>query len=196
MNDNFNAHNTNNIHLLDPKEQHSFSKSISMKKRFFSSISHHDSSNHFNSNIIGKKYKPSHTSNNDNLTITIKEKPRVSHFKLEGQKEKKKILSSEEIILEECKKHKFKALPLNKSLFSHTNKRKEIKSATQRLKPKAQKVNTRSFTPNPLPSFTSMAIKKSQRQLTIAIRPKLHTKERSLKRQAKEENKKVKTNKN
>ena len=99
-------------------------------------------------------------------------------------------------LLEECKKHKFKALPLNKSLFSHTNKRKEIKSATQRLKPKAQKVNTRSFTPNPLPSFTSMAIKKSQRQLTIAISPKLHTKERSLKRQAKEENKKIKSKKN
>ena len=196
MNDNFNAHDTNNIHTLNPKEQHSFSKSISMKKRFFSSISYHDTSNQFSSNVIGKKYKPSNTSNNDNLTITIKEKPRVSHFKLEGQKEKKKILSSEEIILEECKKHKFKALPLNKSLFSHTYKRKEIKSATQRPKQKTQKVISRTFTPNPLPSFTSMTIKKSQRQLTIAISPKLHTKERSLKRQAKEENRKVKTNKN
>ena len=93
MNDNFNAHNTNNIHLLDPKEQHSFSKSISMKKRFFSSISSCQSNNQCNKNIFGKKYKSLNTSNNVNFSITINERSNVSQFNLRCQKEKKKILS-------------------------------------------------------------------------------------------------------
>ena len=63
---------------------------------------------------------------------------------------------------------------------------------TQKVKAKSQKKVNRTFTPNPLPSFTSMEIKRSQKPLTIAISPKLHTKERSMQRQAREENKKIK----
>ena len=93
MNDNINTHATNNIQLINHKEKHSSLQAISVKKRFFSSISSCQSNNQCNKNIFGKKYKSLNTSNNVNFSITINERSNVSQFNLRCQKEKKKILS-------------------------------------------------------------------------------------------------------
>lgn len=163
--------------IIESNEESSKPQSMKFKKRFFSSISYYKSSLNFDFNI--KKYKPfsakakSFFSKNENSKT-------VSEFSILPKKEKKKILSTEELILEECKKYKFKALPINKSLFSHL--RTNSKSVSKRYA-KSMKIKHKSFTATPLPSFTTMEVKKSHRLLTIALSPKLHTKERSIRRQ-------------
>lgn len=163
--------------IIESKEESSKPQSTKLNKRFYSSISSYKTSLTFEFNL--KRYKPFSAKSKSNI-MNFSNHKTVSEFSIAPKKEKKKILSTEEMILEECKKYKFKALPINKSLFSHL--RTNSKSVPKRYA-KSMKIKHKSFTATPLPSFNAMEIKKSQRLLTVAISPKLHTKERSIRRQ-------------
>ena len=109
---------------------------------------------------------------------------------------KKRILSTEEIILEDCKRNQFKAKPLHANVFSSSNAENEMKSIEYKKKNRNYSKNNKgsnvdkdnkgskhkSFTPSPLPSFTFLEMKKSDRPLTIAHSPCLKTKLRYIKR--------------
>ena len=111
---------------------------------------------------------------------------------------KKRILSTDEMILEECKRNQFKARPFNVNVFSSSNNENEMKLIEYKKKIRnwskynnkesnsGDKENkgskNKSFTPSPLPSFTFLEMKKSNRPLTIAHSPTLRTKLRYIQR--------------
>ena len=89
---------------------------------------------------------------------------------------KKRILSTDEMILEECKRNQFKARPFNVNVFSSSNNENEMKLIEYKKKIRnwskynnkesnsGDKENkgskNKSFTPSPLPSFTFLEMKK------------------------------------
>ena len=110
---------------------------------------------------------------------------------------KKRILSTDEMILEECKRNQFKARPLHANVFSSSNEINEMKLIEYKKKVRNYSKNNKgcnnidkennssknkSFTPSPLPSFTFLEMKKSNRPLTIANSPCLKTKLRYIQR--------------
>lgn len=198
---NYNEIGDANIIIIDAKEEFSYSKSLQFKKRLFSSLSTYKTSNELLELYKPvKKFKPLSTKNKlynfDNALSSLNYAPKVSDFSLKSKKEKKQILSTEEMILEEYKKHKFKAMPLSKSLFSHLKKNNFKghinKTYTKKKIAKSQTVKNKSFTATPLPSFNVMEVKKSEKLLTVAKSPKLHTKARSLQRQRQNEAEEIK----
>jgi hypothetical protein len=117
---------------------------------------------------------------------------------------KKRILSTDEMILEECKRNQFKARPFNVNVFSSSNNENEMKLIEYKKKIRnwskynnkdcnsGDKENigskNKSFTPSPLPSFTFLEMKKSNRPLTIAHSPCLRTKLRYIQRKQNKNN--------
>ena len=87
----------------------------SFKKRNFSS---------FAKTNVSEFYKNEKFKSTKKKRFSVFEKDAFNNFSLIFNKEKKKILSTEEIILEEYRKNKFKATPLNKRIFSCVNKKK------------------------------------------------------------------------
>ena len=102
----------------------------SFKKRNFSSYIQNNTSDFYknekNFKSTKKKKRFSVISNNE---IFIK-----NNFSFILNKEKKKILSTEEIILEEYRKNKFKATPLNKRIFSCANKKNKFDEKYEKKK--------------------------------------------------------------
>jgi len=91
----------------------------SLKKRNFSSFIKTNISEFYKNEKNYKSMKKKRFS-------VFSEKDAFNNFSLIFNKEKKKILSTEEIILEEYRKNKFKATPLNKRIFSCVNKKNKF----------------------------------------------------------------------
>ncbi len=106
----------NDVFVKKIKNLNNFSFS-SFKKRNFSSIF---------KNGVSEFYKNEFKSMKKKRFSVFNEKDGFNNFSLIFNKEKKKILSTEEIILEEYRKNKFKATPLNKRIFSCANKKNKF----------------------------------------------------------------------
>ena len=89
----------------------------SFKKRNYSS---------FAKTNVSEFYKNEKYKSTKKKRFSVFEKDAFNNFSLIFNKEKKKILSTEEIILEEYRKNKFKATPLNKRIFSCVNKKNKF----------------------------------------------------------------------
>lgn len=173
---------------------------------------------HPNTNYDNSRFKNNSKSLKDdkihkNTEFTLDEK--IEEENKNDNKNKKKLQnilnfrlkSSEEIILEEMKRYKFSANPLNKNIFKsnstntliNQNKPKENQKAIphyitkkrediilknfkscQILKTKQKNIN--GFKAKPLPNFTPIEVKKSTKMLTVPLSPGLKTKSRSLKK--------------
>ncbi len=106
----------NDVFVKKIKNLNNFSFS-SFKKRNFSSIF---------KNGVSEFYKNEFKSMKKKRFSVFNEKDGFNNFSLIFNKEKKKILSTEEIILEEYRKNKIKATPLNKRIFSCANKKNKF----------------------------------------------------------------------
>ena len=159
--------------------------SMSFKKRPFSCLYKNFEPLHHEELHLGKKQKPLTVSTKYNVinhfNFPYPEKV-VSDFKPFPKNPKKVIKSTEELIIEESKKHKFKATPFNKGIFNCIQRKFTTKD--ELLKKNRQKScqGVKKLCLGKLPSFAVMEVKKSDRMLTVALSPHLHTKDRSLQR--------------
>lgn len=170
---------------------------VSLRKRLFSEITNKNQLLIDTHKVTRFKYS-SYTSNikiyNQSIS-NVRFHDQVSDFSLglrrdykeNRDRDNKKVKSTEELILNEFKKHKFKAKPISKSLFSQ---RSNITYLFRQKKYNQVKENNSNsychkFKASPLPSLSVMEVRRSERPLTIAQSPRLRTKERSIRREEK-----------